>query len=248
MKLYGLIGFPLSHSFSPDYFKAKFERENITDAEYAIFPLEKVEYFLDICLEFPNLSGLNVTIPYKEKIIPFLDNLSKDAKAIGAVNTIQFLNGKKIGHNTDIYGFESSLKPLLQPNHNQALILGNGGAAKAVEFVLQKFGITFKHVSRHETESSLCYEDVFEDESYLQNYTLIINTTPVGMYPNIEECPQLPYEQLHAKHLLFDLVYNPEMTTFLRKGVERGAQIKNGLEMLHLQAEKSWEIWQNAIG
>lgn len=243
MKQFGIIGFPLSHSFSPGYFAAKFEREEITDANYAVFPLEKIEYFSDLCLEFPNLKGLNVTIPYKEKIIAYLDELSEEAQKIGAINTILFSDGKKTGYNTDIHGFENSLQPLLNNTHKQALILGTGGAAKAVEYVLQKLGIGYRHVSRHETENAYCYEDLFDNDSLMQTYTLIINTSPIGMYPNTNESPNIPYEKLTQAHLLYDLVYNPENTLFMQCGAAQGATVKNGLDMLYLQAEKSWEIW-----
>lgn len=241
MKLYGLIGYPLSHSFSKGYFKEKFEREKITDAVYDVFPLERVELFRDLCEREENLAGLNVTIPYKEQIIPFLDELDEEAKAIGAVNTVKFTNGKKIGYNSDSYGFEKSLQPLLKPHHTAALILGTGGASKAVEYVLQKLGISFQYVSRNKSKSTITYQEL--DAVRVRHSTLIINCSPVGMHPHTDEAPAIPYSALTVKHLLYDLIYNPEETLFLRYGKMQGAQTKNGLEMLYLQAERSWEIW-----
>ena len=243
MKQYGLIGYPLSHSFSKGYFAEKFAKENIVDCKYDVFPLEKIEDFVELCNDKKNLIGLNVTIPYKEKIIPFLDELDETAANIGAVNTIKFSNGKKIGYNSDAYGFEMSLKPLLKSHHTQALILGTGGASKAVEYVLKKLGIAFQYVSRTKNDKAISYEEL--NESIIQHSKLIINTTPIGMYPNIDTAPDIPYNVLTEKHLLYDLVYNPEETLFLKKGKEKGAQTKNGLEMLYLQAERSWEIWNS---
>ncbi|MFN8294786.1 MAG: shikimate dehydrogenase [Chitinophagales bacterium] len=243
MKQFGLIGYPLSHSFSKGYFSEKFQKENITDCVYDVFPLEKIEDFTDLCAEHKNLSGLNATIPYKEKIIPFLDELNDEAQEIGAVNTIKFTNGKKIGYNTDCYGFEMSLKPLLKAHHTSALILGTGGASKAVEYVLKKSGISFQYVSRTKSSTSISYNDV--DSFIIQHSTLIINSTPIGMYPNVDDAPYLPYNFITNNHLLYDLIYNPEETQFLKEGRIRGAQTKNGLEMLYLQAERSWEIWNS---
>lgn len=240
-KQYGLIGFPLSHSFSKGYFAEKFKKENISNCQYDTFPLEQITDFPLLCTQQKNLVGLNVTIPYKEQVIPFLDDLDAEAKAIGAVNTIRFHQGKKIGYNSDCYGFEMSLKPLLKSHHTNALILGTGGASKAVEYVLQKLGITYKYVSRTKQASMLTY-DALQTINF-QDYTLLINTTPVGMYPNIDAKPDIPYSEITDKHLLYDLVYNPEETCFLKEGKLRGATIKNGLEMLYLQAERSWQIW-----
>ena len=243
MQQFGLIGYPLSHSFSKGYFAGKFQKENITDCQYDIFPLEKIEDFVELCKRHNNLGGLNVTIPYKQAIIPFLDELNEEAKAIGAVNTIKFTNGKKIGYNSDIYGFEMSLKPLLKPHHTSALILGTGGASKAVEFVLKKLGIQLQYISRVKTESTITYEELNED--IVHRSLLIVNCSPIGMYPNIEAAPLLPYNFITNNHLLFDLIYNPEETQFLKEGRLRGAQTKNGLEMLYLQAERSWQIWNS---
>jgi shikimate dehydrogenase len=244
MKQFGLIGFPLSHSFSKGYFANKFQIENITDANYDVFPLENIENFTELCQHHKNFIGLNVTIPYKQQIIPFLDELDETSANIGAVNTIKFQNGKKTGFNTDAYGFEMSLKPLLQAQHTNALILGTGGASKAVEYVLKKLGIKFQYVSRVKSENAISYKELHTSFN-LQLTTLIINTTPIGMYPNINDAPDIPYQYISSKHLLYDLIYNPEETAFLKLGKQQGAQTKNGLEMLYLQAERSWQIWNS---
>ncbi|MBK9328559.1 MAG: shikimate dehydrogenase [Sphingobacteriales bacterium] len=241
MKQYGLIGFPLSHSFSKGYFKEKFEREKITDAVYDVFPLERMELFRHLCEREENLAGLNVTIPYKEQIIPYLDELDEEAKAIGAVNTIKFTKGKKIGYNSDGFGFEKSLQPLLKPQHTAALILGTGGASKAVVYVLQKLGIPFQFISRNKSKNTITYQEL--DDAVVRESTLIVNCSPVGMHPHTQEAPDIPYQVLTDKHLLYDLIYNPDETLFLKYGKMRHAQTKNGLEMLYLQAERSWEIW-----
>lgn len=243
MKQFGLIGYPLSHSFSKGYFAEKFLKESIQDCFYDVYPLKKIEDFTSLCEQHQNLVGLNVTIPYKQQIIPFLDELDETAANIGAVNTIKFINNKKTGFNTDAFGFEMSLQPLLKSHHQQALILGTGGASKAVEFVLKKLGISFRYVSRYKNENTITYSELNED--IIQHSTLIINSTPMGMYPNIEVSPGIPYHFLSDKHLLYDLIYNPEETQFLKEGKQRGAQTKNGLEMLYLQAERSWQIWNN---
>lgn len=243
MKQYGLIGYPLSHSFSKGYFSEKFSKEKITDSNYEIYPIETIQHFEALCQSHPDFIGLNVTIPYKEQVIPFLDALDEEAKSIGAVNTIKFENGKKIGYNSDCYGFERSIKPFLQTHHKEALILGTGGASKAVEYVLKKLGIQFQYVSRAKSERAISYNDL--NEEIIQKSTIIINTSPVGMYPNVTAAPPIPYEFIGEKHLLYDLVYNPEETLFLKNGKTKGAQVKNGLEMLYLQAERSWEIWNS---
>ena len=243
MKQFGLIGYPLSHSFSKGYFTEKFLKENITDSKYDIFPLEKIGDFLELSNATKNLVGLNVTIPYKQAIIPFLDELDETSANIGAVNTIKFIDGKKIGFNTDAYGFETSLKPLLKPHHTSALILGTGGASKAVEYVLKKLGIQFQYVSRNKSENAISYDEL--DSLVINHSTLIINCSPIGMYPNINDAPNIPYQFITSKHLLYDLVYNPEETQFLKEGKLLDAQTKNGLEMLHLQAERSWQIWNS---
>ena len=252
-RLFGLVGFPLSHSFSQKYFTEKFKRENIPDAEFKNFSLEDINQFPGLIASNPSLCGLSVTIPHKQNVIKFLDGIDDTAKKIGAVNCLkrwQMANGRwqTAGYNTDIVGFERSLTPLLKPYHEQALILGTGGASKAVAHVLDKSKIKFRYVSRlmdQKTRSPeiLSYKDI--DTKIIGESLLIINTTPLGMFPKIDECPMLPYEHLTPKHLLYDLTYNPEESLFLKKGKEKGAAIKNGLEMLQLQAEEAWKIWNS---
>lgn len=249
-KLFGLIGFPLEHSFSRKYFTKKFQKENLTDCSYENFPLENISGFPSLIKSHPDLLGLNVTIPYKELVIPFLDELDETAKEVGAVNTIKIKPGssardvaKLQGFNTDVFGFMQSIMKLLQPGHTAALVLGTGGSSKAVAFGLQKMGIEFEFVSRNPDEKELRYEDLNKD--VIRHYKIIINSTPLGLFPNTENFPPIPYEFITPSHLLFDLIYNPEETVFLQKGREMGALIKNGLEMLQLQADKSWEIWSS---
>jgi len=237
---FGLIGYPLSHSFSPNYFAQKFAKEGILNTTYKACPIEEIEQIKPLFEEF---DGLNVTIPYKEQVIPFLNELDQAAKKIGAVNTIKIKNGQTKGFNTDVYGFEESLKPLLKPKHTKALIFGTGGASKAICYVLQKLKINFKLVSRTQKEGQITYSEI--DKKVVAEYKLLINTTPLGTSPNEKECVDFPYEAINSEHLLYDLVYNPAETLFLKKGRLRGAAIKNGLEMLHLQAEKSWQIWND---
>jgi shikimate dehydrogenase len=244
MKKYGLIGFPLSHSFSQKYFTEKFQREGITGCVYENFPLASIDEFAALIQQQSDLNGLNVTIPYKEKVIPFLTAQSEVVQTIGACNCIKIENGRLTGHNTDVVGFEESLKPLLQPHHKNALVLGTGGAAKAVHYVLNKLGIGFLEVSRTPAPArQIAYQQI--DESVIREHEVIINTSPLGMYPNIDECPPLPYQALTPNHYLFDLVYNPAKTLFLQKGEEQGAAIKNGHDMLIIQAEESWRIWNS---
>jgi shikimate dehydrogenase len=238
---FGLIGYPLQHSFSPGYFKEKFEREGI-NAVYAAYPLAEIQE-LNTLLGNGGLDGLNVTIPYKQSVLPCLNELDAAAKAIGAVNCIDLREGKRKGYNTDVIGFKESLMPLLQPQHTKALVLGTGGSSLAVRYVLTELGIIYQMVSRERREGIRSYEDITPD--VLQAHTLIVNTTPLGMYPNTEACASLPYEYITSQHLLYDLVYNPTETLFLKKGKERDAITKNGLEMLHLQAEASWRIWNS---
>jgi shikimate dehydrogenase len=240
MRTFGLIGFPLTHSFSPDYFAKKFSREGITDQIYKSFPLERIED-LPTLLKSEKLSGLNVTIPYKESVIKYLDDIDSTAQSIGAVNCIKITDGKLKGYNTDAVGFTDSLKAFLGNTKPQALILGTGGSSKAVAFSLDSLNIAYQFVSRLSKDNCITYHDLTPDIT--STHQLIINTTPIGMYPRINEAPDIPYEYLTAGHYLFDLIYNPEQTLFLRQGVRFGAHVKNGLEMLHLQAEKSWEIW-----
>ena len=236
MRIFGLIGKTLSHTFSERYFNEKFYKNDINNVQYKNFELKSIADFPRLIAE-NNLSGLNVTIPYKESIIPFLDHLNDDAKNIGAVNTIQFIAGKTIGHNTDWIGFTKSIKPLLG-NKKTALILGNGGAAKAIKFALDKLNIQHKTVSRN---TLFDYSDItFKTTDY---YRIIINTTPLGTHPKILDFPKINYTDLNSKNLLFDLIYNPSESQFLQYGKAKGSEIKNGLEMLQIQAEASWRIW-----
>jgi shikimate dehydrogenase len=244
MRLFGLIGYPLTHSFSKDYFAEKFKREAIEHCRYENFQLAKITQLSKIIEDHPELEGLNVTIPYKESVLPYLDEKNELVRETGACNCIKLEDRKLIGFNTDVIGFETSLLAKLQPQHKSALILGTGGAAKAVEFVLKKNKIHFTNVSRRHLENSITYEHL--TPAVLQENKLIINTTPVGMYPNVNEVLPLPFEAITPKHFLFDLIYNPAQTPFLKKGEERGAVIQNGYEMLVCQAEQSWKIW-NAL-
>ena len=238
--LYGIIGYPLAHSFSPAYFKKKFAEHHI-DAVYEAFSLADINEFPALLSAHPDIAGLNVTIPHKEAVIEYLDELDSVAAEIGAVNCIVFKNGKKKGYNTDIIGFERSLIPLLQPQHTHALILGTGGSSKAVAYVLKQLGITYQFVSRTRQGDCLTYEELTNE--VIDQNKLIINTTSQGMYPNVDSAPALPYDSLTPQHLLYDLIYNPEETVFLSKGIEQGASFKNGFEMLQLQAEAAWDIW-----
>ncbi len=238
--MYGLIGFPLSHSFSPAFFAAKFQQLRI-EASYELFPLQQVADFKQLRSRRPKLKGLNVTIPYKEQIIPYLDELSPEASAIQAVNCIQFRDGKLIGHNTDAWGFEFSLIPYLPAGDHRALVFGTGGSSKAICYVLTKHQIPYHLVSRTAREGILEYRQI--DAHRLATATILINSTPVGMHPEVDEELPLPYDALDKGHFLFDLVYNPLETKFLKRGRIRGAYCKNGLEMLYLQAEKSWHLW-----
>ncbi|MBT6744988.1 MAG: shikimate dehydrogenase [Flavobacteriales bacterium] len=240
MKSFGLIGQTLSHSFSKKYFKHKFSIDGISNCDYNLYELETIKDFSKL-IQRQNFSGLNVTMPYKEHVIPFLDELTPEAKSIGAVNCIEFANNKLIGHNTDAYGFRKSLCPLLKNTNNNALILGSGGASKAVKFVLNNLNINSRFVSRKPTTKSLGYKNL--SSATIASHKLIINTTPLGTYPNINSLPSIPYEGITKEHILFDLVYNPDETAFLTKGKMMGCIIKNGREMLELQAEKSWAIW-----
>ena len=248
MHRYGLIGYPLTHSFSQKYFTEKFEKEGIPDSCYDLFELPDVTAFPQLLASTPDLVGLNVTIPHKQAIISFLDELDPaSAGRIGAVNTIRILaDGRKIGYNTDYYGFRLSLEQWLKsldilPASLQALVLGNGGAAKAVTAALDDLQIRYRLISRQQTAQSLSYESI--SPQILDEYRLIINTSPVGMYPNVEASPAIPYGMLNSAHLLYDLVYNPTETQFLQQGRDHGAATHNGLPMLYLQAEKAWEIW-----
>lgn len=243
MNKYGLIGYPLGHSFSEKFFTEKFAREHI-DAQYRLYPMESVSKVSDLIAD-PDMRGFNVTIPYKQQIMPLLDELDEEAANVGAVNVVKIIreNGttKLKGYNSDIYGFYESIRPFLKPQHKKALILGTGGASKAVCAMLKKLNIEYVFVSRSPKESQLSYDQI--DSQTMNEYKVVVNTTPLGMSPNLDTCPPLPYELFTPEHLAFDLVYNPETTKFLRLAAEHGAATKNGLEMLHLQAIRAWEIW-----
>ena len=245
MKQFGLIGLPLVHSFSKRFFSEKFDTEDI-NAKYDLFELPAISDFPDL-LKQHEFSGLNVTIPYKQKIIDYLDELDETAAEIGAVNVVKFIRDNDTlrlkGYNSDAIGFEKSLKPHLQPNHRKALILGTGGASKAVDYTLKKLGIETTFVSRNKQSDNLTYDML--DKDVMNNYQLIVNTSPVGTFPHTDECPAIPYQHLGKSHFLYDLVYNPEETLFLKKGRAQGAQGINGKEMLVGQAVAAWDIWNN---
>lgn len=243
MRKYGLIGKNIDYSFSRSYFKAKFENENIKETSYVNFDIDSITEFNKSIKNTPHLKGLNVTIPYKESIIPLLDKLSKKALEIGAVNTIRITKkGKLVGHNTDCYGFINTLKPYLKANHKKALILGTGGASKAIAYSLKKLDIKYAFVSR-QLKKGVTYSYNTLTPAIVKNHPLIINSTPLGTHPDIDACPNIPYNAITKKHILFDLIYNPEETVFLSKGKAKGAATINGLKMLELQAEKAWQIW-----
>ena len=243
MRKFGLIGKTLVHSFSKKYFTEKFEREAV-DANYELYSMANVDSLRQFVQEH-SLCGLNVTIPYKQDVIPLLDEIDSEAQMVGAVNVIKIKReGERLclkGFNTDVVGFRNSLKPLLKPWHTSALVLGTGGASKAVLYVLENLGIAARCVSRQKREGMLTYETLEAD--VMRRNTLIVNTTPLGTFPNVDTCPDIPYRLLTEKHLLFDLVYNPEQTLFMKKGLQNGAAVKNGYEMLVGQAEASWRIW-----
>lgn len=245
-KTYGLIGRVLGHSFSVDFFNRKFNSENI-DAQYRNFEIPEIEDFPSVIATTPRLSGLNVTIPYKEQVIPYLDSLDDDAARIGAVNVIKVLRGADgnisalKGYNSDIIGFSRSIQPLLKPWHKKALVLGTGGASKAITLGLKKLGVEPLYVSRTAREGVITYADLTPE--VMADHTVIVNCTPLGMYPHVGECPDIPYGRLTDKHLCYDLLYNPDITLFMKKSAAQGAETKNGLEMLLLQAFASWEIW-----
>lgn len=248
MKLYGLIGEKLSHSFSYAYFKEKFKKEGIINTYYNLYPLKSINEFCQMTNDSTELSGLNVTIPYKQSIIPFIDKLDDAAKAIGAVNTIKFVRDnsklKLLGYNTDYLGFWDSFKPLLKKHHKKALILGTGGSAKAVSYALKIANINYLFVSRKKNgQKIISYNDL--NEKLIKEHTIIINTTPLGMYPKISNYPDIPYNLISPEHIIYDLIYNPIKTEFLKFGESRGAIVKNGLEMLKNQADYSWNIWND---
>lgn len=245
MKLYGLIGYPLGHSFSKQYFTEKFLREGLDDCVFESFPIETIHEFKALIAAHPNLKGLGVTIPYKELVLPFIDELSDEVKSIGATNSIKISENKLIAYNTDIIGFEESFKKGLQPVHKKVLVLGTGGASKAVQYVLNKMGIPFLVVTRNASPlpEFIQYEAI--DRQLISEYQVVINCTPVGMYPNENIAPAIPYDLLTTDHYLYDLVYKPAKTLFLEKGEEMGAVTMNGYEMLIIQAEASWKIWNS---
>ncbi len=246
MKLYGLIGYPLGHSFSKQYFTQKFEKENLSDCFFELFPLIKIDELTNLIQSQLSLKGLCVTIPYKQSVIPFLNSISEEANNIGAVNCIEILPQGLKGHNTDVVGFEQSFIPHLKPHHSKALVLGTGGASKAVQFVLNKLKIPFLFVSRVPAGNHcIGYNKI--NKELLEEYTVIINCTPLGMYPNEDAMPELPYQNLSSQHYLYDLIYTPAETKFLQQGKQRGATIKNGYEMLLIQAEENWRIWSGIV-
>lgn len=249
MKRLGLIGYPLGHSFSKKYYLDKFQREDIRGIDYDLYPLTQITDFPALFHQQPDFIGVNVTIPYKQSVIPYLDQLSLEAQEIGAVNCIRIDQADPAGpvlhgYNTDAFGFEQSLRPLLDPDPKKALVFGNGGASKAVIFVLRKLGIPYQIVSRTPGSGQLAYPELTPE--LIAAHRLLINCTPLGTYPNTDACPDIPYSGIGSSHLLYDLIYNPEETLFLTRGKQAGAQIKNGYEMLVLQAERNWQIWMGS--
>jgi shikimate dehydrogenase len=241
MRQFGLLGYPLTHSFSQKYFTDKFRDLGLVDAQYHNFSLPNIIALREILDHSEDLEGFNITIPYKKAVMEFLDDATSTVKELGACNCVKISNGKLKGYNTDVVGFEQTLQPFLKPHHQKALVLGSGGASAAVEWVLRKLKIEYKSVSRTASVNAVDYAAI--NQEIMESYSLVINTTPLGMYPKIEDCPQLPYQFINNQHHLFDLVYNPEETLFLSKGKAQGATIQNGFEMLILQAEESWRIW-----
>lgn len=244
MDKYGLIGYPLGHSFSISYFNQKFEDEGI-NAQYVNFEIPNIDSLPEVLASNPNLVGFNITIPYKEKVIPFLDHVSPEARAIGAVNVVRVVHeGKKTllkGYNSDVIGFTQSIEPMLERYHKKALVLGTGGASKAISFGLRHLGLETISVSRYERPGTIQYDKITPE--IIKEYNVVVNCTPLGMYPKTDACPDLPYEAMDNHTILYDLIYNPDETLFMKRGAEYGAQTKNGLEMLLLQAFASWEFW-----
>ncbi|MBK9283973.1 MAG: shikimate dehydrogenase [Sphingobacteriaceae bacterium] len=242
--IYGVLGKKLSHSFSKKYFENKFKTDNLSDYLYYNFEFDHLDLFFEHLKTNTDIKGFNITNPYKVSIIPYLDEISEEAKEINAINCVKIINGKKIGFNTDAFGFSTSIKPFLEPTHERALILGTGGAAKAVAFSLNKIGITNAFVTsdiNKKNKQTFTYDEL--GEGHFKSFKLIVNATPCGMYPNVKDFPKIPFEQIESTHLCYDLIYNPEKTKFLEFCEEQGASVMNGLSMLHLQAEKAWEIW-----
>ncbi len=242
MNVFGLIGHPLTHSFSKQYFDKKFEQEKIYDAQFKLFDIEKINLIKELILN-KSIKGLAITIPFKQQILPFLFSEDEFVKQSKACNCIKIIDGKLIGFNTDIIGFEKSLIKDLKPSHQRALVLGNGGAAAAIKFVLDKLQIQFTCVSRKKLNDGFTYDEL--NKEIIASHQIIINTTPVGTFPNVDECPNIPYQFITAQHYLFDLVYNPAQTLFMQKGLEQKAFVKNGYQMLCLQAEENWKIWND---
>jgi shikimate dehydrogenase len=243
-QIYGLIGHPLEHSFSPEYFKNKFQKEQIDGANYMPFPIEKISLVKTTVAE-NNLSGFNVTIPFKQQIIHYLDQVEIVALEMNSVNVVKIVNGKWYGYNTDIIGFSDTIAPLLPNQKTKALILGTGGSSRMVQYALRKMGVSFSVVSRNPHRFQLAYQDLTSD--ILSDHQIIINTTPVGQYPHTEACPLTSFEGIGKNHLVYDLIYNPLETTLLKMAKRQNATIKNGLEMLQIQAEESWRIWGQVI-
>lgn len=240
---FGLVGKNISYSFSKGYFKDKFSDLNLEGYSYENFDLLQIDEFPDLVKSNPNIKGLNVTIPYKQEVISYLDEMDDQAKEIGAVNTIKFDGNRLIGYNTDAYGFQHSIEPFLKPHHTKALILGTGGASKAIVFVLRKLGIEVTYISRNPDTTQIGYDDL--NQAVLDSHSILVNCTPLGTHPNVNEKPNVPYSHITERHLLFDLIYNPKKTAFLKEGEQRGAAVVNGLRMLQLQADKAWKIWNS---
>ena len=245
MRKFGLIGFPLGHSFSKKYFTEKFSREGIQGCQFELYPIPRIQEFTQLFASEPGLEGLSVTIPYKEQVISYLDGLDPACAQIGAVNCIRIRDGKKIGFNTDYLGFKQSLQSWLGNDIPNALVLGTGGASKAVQQALRDLGVSFRIVSRSQQEGQLTYAELKEQPQWLASHPLIINTSPVGTYPQVEDMPNIPLEQLHAAHRVYDLVYNPPITRLMQECIARGGASKNGQDMLELQAEAAWSIWNS---
>lgn len=242
MRVFGLIGFPLSHSFSASYFNSKFRLLGLDDHIYKLFPIKDISEIQNLLKSEPELVGLNVTIPYKEQILPFLDNITEEAKQITAINCISIIEGKLTGHNTDCFGFEKAYLSTIIKAAASVLILGNGGASKAVQFVLKKHGIVFLVVSRTKADRTISYSELTPE--MIADHTIIINTTSLGMFPNINDFPKIDYQYLSEQHILIDLIYNPEYTEFLKFGIKQGCKVHNGLSMLQNQANQAWDIWE----
>ena len=243
MNTYALLGRNISYSFSRQYFTDKFDREGITESRYINFDIPTLDELPKLLQTTPDLRGMNVTIPYKQEVMRFLADIDPEAQAIGAVNTIKLTDIGLVGYNTDCYGFRETLRPLLKSYQTHALILGTGGASRAVAYALKQLGIAYSLVSRTPASGSLSYKEL--TQQILEKHFLVINCTPLGTFPKVADCPPIPYQYLSPSHLLYDLIYNPAQTTFLQRGAARGATTCNGLQMLVLQAEKAWQIWNN---